>query len=101
MRNILIKIIHSHRIRNTLNQLRRTKKLRAFLLIGNLAYKPIIKAVGTKVIKGKIEYTREKETIIMVSHEASITGAPILAFNVINKLKEKYNIITILMRGGL
>ncbi len=41
-----------------------------------------------------------KDCIILVSHEASRTGAPILALNIGQRLRAKYNIITVLMRGG-
>jgi hypothetical protein len=45
-------------------------------------------------------FASEKETIILVSHEASRTGAPIVALNIGQRLCEKYNIITLLLRGG-
>jgi glycosyltransferase involved in cell wall biosynthesis len=48
---------------------------------------------GTKFIP-------EKETVILVSHEASRTGAPIVALNIGQRLRNKYNIITLLLRGG-
>jgi glycosyltransferase involved in cell wall biosynthesis len=41
-----------------------------------------------------------KETIILISHEASRTGAPIVALNIGQRLCKKYNIVTILLRGG-
>ena len=37
---------------------------------------------------------------MIVSHEASITGAPLLAYNLTKGLKEDYNIITVLLREG-
>ena len=36
----------------------------------------------------------------MVSHEASQTGAPILALNIAENFSKNYNVITILVRGG-
>lgn len=41
-----------------------------------------------------------KPTVLLVSHEASRTGAPVLALAIGRKLKEQYNIATILLRGG-
>ena len=41
-----------------------------------------------------------KETIILISHEASRTGAPIVALNIGQRLCKKYNIVTVLLRGG-
>ena len=45
-------------------------------------------------------FAADKETIILVSHEASRTGAPILALNVGQHLHKRYNLITVLLRGG-
>lgn len=41
-----------------------------------------------------------KETIFLVSHEASFTGAPILAYNIASKFSNKYNIVAFFLRGG-
>lgn len=42
-----------------------------------------------------------RETVLIVSHEASRTGAPVLALNIARQLKEKnYNIIAFLLLGG-
>ena len=38
-----------------------------------------------------------KETIIVVSHEASRTGAPVLSLNLVMAFKQKYNVITMLL----
>jgi glycosyltransferase involved in cell wall biosynthesis len=43
---------------------------------------------------------RSKETILVVSHEASRTGAPILALNIAQHLNKKYNVIAYLFKGG-
>ena len=42
----------------------------------------------------------ERESIILVSHEASRTGAPILALTIGQNLCARYNLVTILLRGG-
>lgn len=41
-----------------------------------------------------------KSTILLVSHDATRTGAPILALNICSKLKKKYNVISLLLGGG-
>lgn len=41
-----------------------------------------------------------KETVLIVSHEASRTGAPILALNIAQHLHEKYNVMVFLFKGG-
>lgn len=50
------------------------------------------------IFKGKREYDPEKETVIFVSHESSATGAPILGYNIADKLVERFNIIHIVIR---
>ena len=45
-------------------------------------------------------FAPNKKSIILVSHEATRTGAPILALNIAETLRTKYNLITILLRGG-
>ena len=46
------------------------------------------------------DFSTELETVIVVSHEATLTGAPILAKNIVNDLRGRYNVIAILMGGG-
>ncbi|MFZ4115249.1 MAG: rhamnan synthesis F family protein [Chthoniobacterales bacterium] len=55
--------------------------------------------------KGKIDsflksFHENKETILLVSHEASRTGAPVLVYNLALSLKEKYNVIILTLEGG-
>ncbi len=38
--------------------------------------------------------------MVVVSHEASRTGAPLLALNIIEGLRTKYNVVAILLGGG-
>lgn len=47
-----------------------------------------------------IDHDSEKDNIIIVSHEATRTGAPILCLNLIDSLIPKYNIFMILLRPG-
>ena len=57
--------------------------------IAKLGYKlasPLINEFGTKTFIGGKLIDANKETIIIVSHEASITGAPILALNICKEL---------------
>jgi len=41
-----------------------------------------------------------RETILLISHEGSRTGAPILAWNVAKRLCHRYNVVALLLRGG-
>ena len=38
-----------------------------------------------------------RKTVLVVSHEASRTGAPILSLNIVRELKKKHNVITLLL----
>jgi glycosyltransferase involved in cell wall biosynthesis len=42
----------------------------------------------------------DRETVIVIAHEASRTGAPILAWNLIIELQSRYNVVALLKRGG-
>ncbi len=46
----------------------------------------------------KESFDETKETILLVSHESSATGAPLLGLNIGKKLTEKYNLIHYVMR---
>ena len=42
----------------------------------------------------------QRETILVISHQATRTGAPILAYNIALRLRQKYNVATLLLAGG-
>ena len=42
----------------------------------------------------------QKKTILVVSHDATRSGAPILALNLIQRMSARYNIIGLLLGGG-
>jgi glycosyltransferase involved in cell wall biosynthesis/SAM-dependent methyltransferase len=41
-----------------------------------------------------------KDTVLVVSHEASRTGAPILALNIAATLNSRYNVVVLCLKGG-
>jgi glycosyltransferase involved in cell wall biosynthesis len=41
-----------------------------------------------------------RETILLISHESSRTGAPILAWNLAKRLRDRYNVVALLLSGG-
>ncbi len=41
-----------------------------------------------------------KATILVVTHDASRTGAPILALNLVEQLSARYNVISLILGGG-
>jgi hypothetical protein len=48
--------------------------------------------------KGKTIFESNKETIAIVHHESSATGAPLLGLNIAKNLSQKYNIVNIIMK---
>jgi glycosyltransferase involved in cell wall biosynthesis len=41
-----------------------------------------------------------QETILLVSHQVSRTGAPIIAYNIAMRLRRRYNVVGLLLSGG-
>jgi hypothetical protein len=48
----------------------------------------------------KKDFKETSDTIVVMAHEASRTGAPILAWNLIKKLQHRYNVVALLRAGG-
>ena len=46
------------------------------------------------------QFVAGRETVLVVSHEASRTGAPILSLNLVQSLVKKYNLVALLLGGG-
>ncbi|MDQ6670567.1 MAG: glycosyltransferase [Chloroflexota bacterium] len=44
---------------------------------------------------------RERPVVLLICHEASRTGAPVLGWNLARRLAERYVVVTLLMRGGV
>lgn len=42
----------------------------------------------------------KRQTVLMVLHQASRTGAPILAYNIAMRLSARYNVVALLLAGG-
>jgi glycosyltransferase involved in cell wall biosynthesis len=43
---------------------------------------------------------RDRETVLLVIHQASRTGAPVLAYNVATRLRERHNVVAVCLAGG-
>jgi glycosyltransferase involved in cell wall biosynthesis/SAM-dependent methyltransferase len=56
-------------------------------------------ALQTAVLTATV-LDRRKATILVVSHEASRTGAPILGLNLVQQLSARYNVISLILGGG-
>lgn len=57
------------------------------------------KAKSAQVKAGRA-FDPKRPTIMLVTHEASRSGAPILALNIGRILAEKYNVVTVTLGGG-
>lgn len=45
-------------------------------------------------------FDASRETVMIVSHEASRSGAPILALNLVERLASRYNVVALLLGHG-
>ena len=64
--------------------------------------RPFRKFLGRRLIgRPSIRaFDPSKRTMLLVSHEASQSGAPILAFNLLEKFAARYNVISVLLGPG-
>jgi glycosyltransferase involved in cell wall biosynthesis len=60
--------------------------------------RPVPKAKTLSFDHSRIDPKRE--TVLLITHQASRTGAPILAYNVAMRLRQKYNVVAVLLAGG-
>jgi len=51
-------------------------------------------------LKRLAQLDTQRQTVLVVSHEASATGAPVLGLNLIRELKKKYNVVSLILTGG-
>ena len=49
---------------------------------------------------GNHDFKPERETILVVSHDASRTGAPVLSLNLVQALVGRYNVVALFLGGG-
>jgi glycosyltransferase involved in cell wall biosynthesis len=64
------------------------------------AYSRLLSSVGMQRQQGEQPFNPALPTVLVVSHEASTTGAPILALNLCQQLCGQANVIALLYRGG-
>jgi glycosyltransferase involved in cell wall biosynthesis len=53
-----------------------------------------------QLLKGKRKVEDTRKNVLVAMHEASFTGAPILAQNVMRVLADRYNVYGVMIRGG-
>jgi glycosyltransferase involved in cell wall biosynthesis len=63
---------------------------------GRLGRQPALEVMGSFVD----DFDLSRENILIVSHEASLTGAPILSLNLVRLLSNKYNVVALLLGDG-
>ncbi len=63
---------------------------------------PSARVVGASAFEfpGKITRDPTKQDVLIVSHEASRTGAPILTLNIAESLSARYNVTSLCLTGG-
>lgn len=64
---------------------------------GRIAVLPELKFIGSP----EEDFDPARETVLVVSHEASRTGAPILSLNLVRILSKRYNVVALLLGGGV
>jgi glycosyltransferase involved in cell wall biosynthesis len=55
---------------------------------------------ATQVLRGRLPVHPDRATVLIVSHDASRTGAPIVAQNLAAHLSARYNVIVLCLGGG-
>ncbi|UJJ59572.1 rhamnan synthesis F family protein [Rhodanobacter denitrificans] len=53
-----------------------------------------------KLQKGAVRLDAARKTVLVVSHEASRTGAPILSLNIARELQKRFNVIALVLGDG-
>ena len=51
-------------------------------------------------VSGELPFDPARATVLVVSHEASLTGAPVLSLNIVRGLRQKYNVVSLLLGEG-
>ena len=73
--------------------------LEHYLTVGNAeGRRPI--SLAEELTFDTTQIDSNRETILLVSHQASRTGAPILAYNIAKRLSIRYNIVTLVLVTG-
>ena len=57
-------------------------------------------SVAATLLFDRSRINQDRDTVLIISHEASRTGAPILAYNLVKRLRERYNVVSVLLGGG-
>jgi glycosyltransferase involved in cell wall biosynthesis len=58
-------------------------------------------SLAGKLTLGTERLDPDRETVLLIVHQATRTGAPVLAYNLGKRLRERYNLVTLLLDGGV
>jgi glycosyltransferase involved in cell wall biosynthesis len=58
------------------------------------------KSVASELSINEQDLDPKRETILIIVHQATRTGAPILAYNIALQLRKNYNVVSLLLEGG-
>jgi len=85
---------------NRLRHLRHSPLAQRLLPPARWSYSRLLTSLGMRVRRGGHPFDPSRPTAVVVSHEATATGAPILALNLCQELSASHNVIVVLLRGG-
>jgi glycosyltransferase involved in cell wall biosynthesis len=80
-------------------RLRSTSLLEHYLTAGKNEGRRAL-SIATDLTFDQSRIDPQRETILIVSHQASRTGAPILAYNIAKRLRARYNVVTLILLDG-
>lgn len=78
---------------------REPRQSRASIAASNVG-PPSVRVLGARRYTGRVKQDKARANVLVVTHEVSRTGAPILALNIAEKLAETYNIVSLTLRDG-
>ena len=84
----------------TLRSLFNSGPARRLKPLARWSYSRLLTSAGMVVQPGGAQVDPDRPTALVVSHEASTTGAPILALNICQELAASHNVIVLLLKGG-
>lgn len=85
---------------STLKKLERSIRKRRKLIFGDKSAGAGNYGASAKRREGGRAYDKTKSNVLVVSHDASATGCPILAYSIIKDLCDRYNVTVVCLGGG-
>ncbi len=90
-----VKFLHSARKRDP------KRSLQGFGLGSNASVDFVMSSKpAARTERSHAQLKKDAKTVMVVSHDASRTGAPILALNLVREFSKRYNVVSVLLGGG-